>query len=78
MGFKDHIYSAIFLVFLLGSALIAGCSDGADGGSNTKGSSAATSGDSPTEAYKRLYAAVKSKSTEAIKQQLSQKTISLG
>src|SRR5437870_1349015 len=31
--------------------------------------------DSPTEAYKRLYAAVKSKDTEAIKQQLTKKTI---
>ncbi len=33
--------------------------------------------DTPTEAYKRLYAAVKSKDTESIKRQLSQKTISL-
>jgi len=35
-------------------------------------------GDSPTEAYKRLYAAVKSKDTEAIKKQLTKKTIELG
>jgi hypothetical protein len=31
--------------------------------------------DTPTEAYKRLYAAVKSKNTEAIKAELSKKTI---
>ena len=36
------------------------------------------SGDTPTEAYKRLYAAVKSKDTEAIKKQLTKKTIELG
>jgi len=35
-------------------------------------------GDSPTEAYKRLYVAVKSKDTEAIKKQLTKKTIELG
>lgn len=34
-----------------------------------------TGGDSPTEAYKRLYAAVKSKDTEAIKKQMTKKTI---
>lgn len=33
--------------------------------------------DTPTEAYKRLFAAVKSKDTEAIKRQLSKKSISL-
>ena len=36
------------------------------------------SGDSPTEAYKRLYAAVKSKDAEAIKRQLTKKTLELG
>lgn len=34
--------------------------------------------DSPTEAYKRLYAAVKSKDTEAIKKQLTKKSIDFG
>src|SRR5688572_7730690 len=34
--------------------------------------------DSPTEAYKRLYAAVKSKDTEAIKKQLTKNSIELG
>lgn len=33
--------------------------------------------DGPTEAYKRLYAAVKSKNTEAIKAELTKKSISL-
>ena len=35
---------------------------------------AGSSGDSPTEAYKRLYAAVKSKDTEAIKAQMTSKS----
>ena len=57
-------------IFLLGSLLTAfgaflAC-DGA-GGVNT-------SGDSPTEAYKRLFAAVKSKDTEAIKATMTKKT----
>ena len=33
------------------------------------------SGDSPTEAYKRLFAAVKSKDTEAIRKQMTKKSI---
>lgn len=36
------------------------------------------SNDSPTEAYKRLYAAVKSKDTEAIKKQVTKKSIDFG
>lgn len=35
-------------------------------------------GDTPSEAYKRLYVAVKSKNTEEIKKQLTKKTIELG
>ena len=38
---------------------------------------AATSSDTPTAAYKRLFEAVKSKNTEAIKQTLSKKTFAL-
>lgn len=34
--------------------------------------------DSPTEAYKRLYNAVKSKNTDAIKNEMSEKTIGFG
>ncbi len=38
----------------------------------------AAGNDSPTEAYKRLYAACKSKDIEAIKRELSKKSIDLG
>lgn len=38
----------------------------------------AASGDTPTEAYKRLYNAVKSKNTEAIKNTMTEKTIAFG
>jgi hypothetical protein len=58
-------------VLLLTMTLVAiismACSDGTTTGNDT-----------PTEAYKRLFAAVKSKETEAIKEQLSKKTIELG
>lgn len=39
------------------------------------GSGVAISNDTPTEAYKRLYSAVKSKNTEVIKKELTKKTI---
>ena len=39
---------------------------------------AAGGGSSPTDAYKKLFAAVKSKDTEAIKKQLTKKSIDLG
>ena len=42
------------------------------------GGATGIAGDTPTEAYKRLYAAVKSKDTEAIKKQLTKKTIAFG
>jgi hypothetical protein len=42
------------------------------------GGSATLGGDTPTEAYKRLYAAVKSKNTDAIKKELTKKTIDFG
>jgi hypothetical protein len=42
------------------------------------GQNGAGGGDSPTDAYKRLYAAVKAKDIEAIKQQMTAKTIDLG
>lgn len=44
------------------------------GGQNTN----TTGGDTPTEAYKRLYAAVKSKDIEAIKKHLTKKSIEFG
>src|ERR1035437_2669109 len=40
-----------------------------------RGQETAGGGDSPTNAYKALYAAVKSKDTEAIKRQLTKKTL---
>jgi hypothetical protein len=42
------------------------------------GGSQNASGDTPSEAYKKLFAAVKSKDTEAIKKQVTKKTIELG
>ncbi len=42
------------------------------------GSQNAAGGSSPTDSYKRLFAAVKSKDTEAIKKQLTKKTLELG
>lgn len=39
------------------------------------GGTMTTGGDTPTEAYKRLYAAVKSKNTDSIKQNLTKKTL---
>ena len=59
------------LVLLSITTLTAIISLGCGGGSTT-------GNDTPTEAYKRLFAAVKSRDTEAIKQQLSKKTIELG
>jgi hypothetical protein len=38
----------------------------------------ASGGDTPTEAYKRLYNAVKSKNTEAIKNTMTEKTVAFG
>ncbi|MEP6787747.1 MAG: hypothetical protein ABJB40_04905 [Acidobacteriota bacterium] len=61
----QRIFFLLIVLFFL--AIVFGC-----GGAN------GISGDSPTEAYKRLFAAVKSKDTEAIKKQLTKKTIDLG
>src|SRR5258708_18321906 len=58
-----------FLLIIVLSIMSMGFACGGPGG---------ISGDSPTEAYKRLFAAVKSKDTEAIKKQLTIKTIELG
>ena len=61
------MYRILFLIVALGLMAI-GFACG--GGTAPAGSS----GDSPTEAYKRLYAAVKSKDTEAIKAQMTAKS----
>lgn len=61
------MYRILFLTLALTVMAIGfACS----GGTAAPGSS----GDSPTEAYKRLYAAVKSKDTEAIKAQMTSKS----
>lgn len=59
----------IFLLTIALSILAIGLACGGPGG---------ISGDTPTEAYKRLYAAVKSKDTEAIKKTLTKSSIEFG
>lgn len=56
-------------------ALFLACGNAPGGGSSTTTSSASGS---PTEAYKALYAAVKSKDTEKIKAVMSKKTLEFG
>jgi hypothetical protein len=64
---------SILSVFLVTTALsIAACS----GSSGTGGGS--IPGDTPTEAYKRLFNAVKAKDTNAIREQMTKKTIEFG
>jgi hypothetical protein len=48
------------------------------GGTGQNSTSVGGGGESPTDAYKKLYAAVKSKDIEAIKRQLTKKTIDFG
>jgi hypothetical protein len=60
------------LTALLG--IILACQPGATGNSNSGGGSAAGTNGSPTEAYKQLYAAVKSKDIEKIKATMSKST----
>lgn len=63
----QRIILAIFGLLVLGIGMSCGGSAAAPGSAN----------DSPTEAYKRLYLAVKSKDTEAIKRELTEKSIGL-
>jgi hypothetical protein len=66
--------SLLFTAFLTALlALMFACQPGAKNNSGTGGSSVTTTG-SPTEAYKQLYAAVKSKDVEKIKAQMTKKT----
>ncbi len=66
------MYKIIFLsLLILIAAVFMACSDTPSSSSN-KGE--ANPGDTPTLAYKRLFAAVKSKDTEAIKRELSKST----
>lgn len=60
---------AILVFFVITSLLLAvACNSGVTGSNEN----------SPTGAYKRLYAAVKSKNTEAIKKELSKKSVDFG
>ncbi|HEV7700648.1 MAG TPA: hypothetical protein VGO43_10510 [Pyrinomonadaceae bacterium] len=63
--------NTLLLLGLLGLIAAAFSCGGQSGG-------AGAGSDTPTEAYKRLYAAVKTKDIEAIKQQLTVKTVDLG
>jgi hypothetical protein len=60
------------LTALLG--IILACQPGATGNSNSAGGATAGTSGSPTEAYKQLYAAVKSKDIEKIKAVMSKST----
>ncbi|MEO7539988.1 MAG: hypothetical protein ABIV21_08160 [Pyrinomonadaceae bacterium] len=64
-------------IYLLGSLLLITAIGFACGSQNTN-VSVSGGADSPTEAYKRLFAAVKSKDIEAIKKELTKKSIEFG
>ncbi len=68
---KFHTQILFLLVLFLLLSLLGAC------GSTDSSTDNSTRTDTPTEAYKRLYAAVKQGETEAIKQEVTQKTISL-
>lgn len=61
-----RIFALLFVLMIFGFALACGAGGPASPGSGN---------DSPTEAYKRLYAAVKSKNTDAIKAEMTQKSL---
>ena len=63
--------SLLMAIGLLGSACVGA------GSENKAANTAVAVGGSPTETYKQLYAAVKSKNFDAIKQQLSKSTIAM-
>lgn len=63
----------IFQIFLLGLSMIA-CGSPPDSNSNKTERICAPVSDTPTEAYKRLYAAVKEKNTEKIKAEMSKQS----
>ena len=69
------ILFAFILTAACGNKQAAGNGNSAAG---SNGQSVQTTSDTPTEAYKRLYSAVKSKNTEAIKKELTKQTVSFG
>ncbi len=74
---SNNLLRAISLCVLLSitAGLIASCGEAS---SSSSVSSPGTPATSPTDAYKKLYAAVKSKDTEAIKAAISKKTQDFG
>lgn len=63
--------SSIFTFVLFAVSVFAVACGGTEGGSGPS----TGGGDTPTDAYKKLYAAVKSKNTESIKAQMTKKTL---
>ena len=64
----------LLTLFLSALGVFGAACSGASGGAANSPSGAAAGGDSPTEAYKRLFEAVKAKNTDAIKQSMSRQT----
>jgi hypothetical protein len=64
-----------FIALLVFSWSFLGFACGTSNVNNNAGSAGVDTGSSPTESYKRLYAAVKEKNTAAIKQQMSKNSI---
>ncbi len=62
------------LTLLLAAAAVAFSCGGGNTGTNGNSGSAQNPNDTPTEAYKRLYAAIKAKNTDAIRNEMSAKT----
>jgi hypothetical protein len=67
---KIAILSAALILFAIGMA----CGTGEP--SNSGNTANPSTNDTPTEAYKRLYAAVKSKNTDSIKNEMSKQSVS--
>ena len=62
-------------IVLIAAAIFVACSDSNTGQGNSRNSQPLQNpNDNPTEAYKRLFAAVKSGNTEAIRKEVSTKT----
>ena len=71
-----NVKSGILIFSLLFAVVLAGCQSAQTASTNNNNTSVAatTTAQTPTEAYKSLYAAVKSKNTDAIKHNMSKTT----
>lgn len=69
---KKHL--ALFLLTVLGASFLA-CGESPSGNTSSPTTSSANPNDTPTEAYKRLYAAVKAQNTGAIKAEFSKNSV---